>query len=174
MKELKPVKVLYDVAGLKPVISVAAFDIHYHNIYVKHVDDFNNHQGDSAFNKAGAFLHELYFDNIREARENNLPTGKCEHVINMRHGSFERFVSALFEQASRLQGNGWVFMNTSGYVNIIPNNRIVDNVALVIDLWEHSFLYMYGNDRNKYIQDHLSIINWEVVNRRMLENKKEE
>lgn len=174
MKELKPIKVSYDIAGLKPVASIAGFDLHYHQIYKKHIEDYNTGIGDSAFNKAGTHLHDLYFEGIREVRTDNKPSGKAEHVINMRHGSFERFEQALFEQASRLQGNGWVFMNNAGYVNIIPNNRIVDNVALVIDLWEHAFLPTYGNDRNKYLKDHLSIINWDVVNRRMLENKKEE
>jgi len=174
MKELKLVKVSYDVASLKPVSSVANFDLHYYQIYKQYVEDFNNGVGDSSFNKAGAFLHDLYFENIREFRPNNKPIGKSEYVINMRHGSFERFEQALFDQASRLQGNGWVFVNSAGYVNIIPNNRIVDNVALIIDLWEHSFLQSYGNDRNKYLKDHMSIINWDVVNRRMLENKKED
>ena len=174
MKEIKPIKVSYDIAGLKPVVSITGFDLHYHQIYKKYTEDFNEGVGDIAFNKAGAFLHDLYFGNIRPFRQDNRPIGKAEHIINLRYGSYERFVSTLIEQSSRLQGNGWVFMNCAGYVNIIPNNRIVENVALVIDLWEHSFLPNYGNDRNKYIEEHLSIINWDIVNKRMLETKKEE
>ena len=174
MKELKPIKVSYDIMGLKPVISISGFDLHYYQIYKKHVDEFNEGVGDSAFNKAGAYLHELYFENIRAARPDNKPIGKAEYIINLRYGSFERFTAALLEQANRLQGNGWIFMNNAGYVNIIPNNRIVENVALIIDLWEHSFLPTYGNDRNKYVEEHLSIINWDIVNKRMLETKKED
>jgi len=173
MKEIVQKKVLFDITKLKPVVSVESFDMHYNKIYKKHVDDFNNDKGDFAFNKAGAFLHELYFENIREARANNAPSGKAEHIIKVRYGSFENFLKTLFEQAERLQGNGWLWMNTSGYVNIIPNHRIVDNIALVIDMWEHSFVPVFGSDREAYLKQHLSIINWEVVNNRILNPRSE-
>lgn len=174
MKLLTQVPVPFDVAKLKPVVNTEAFDLHYNGVYKNHVDSFNKNEGDSAFNKAGAFLHDVYFENIREYRQSNLPSGKAEQVINIRYGSYERFFSTVEEQVNRLQGNGWVFMNTAGYVNIIPNNRIVDNIALIIDCWEHSYLPTFGIDRNKYIKNHMSIINWDVVNRRILNPKKEE
>ena len=168
---IKTVPPRYDIAKLKPVFSVEQFDLHYNKIYTKHVEDFNNSKGDFAYNKAGAFLHELYFENIRERRENNVPTGKVEQIINMRYGSLDNFVSTVIEQSERLQGNGWIWMNTAGYVNIIPNHRIVDNVALVIDLWEHAFLANFGTDRESYLKQHFSIINWEIVNQRILAPK---
>lgn len=168
MKPLKSVDFHHDVGALKPCISEIGFDIHFNKIYQQYIKDFNNGVGDFAFNKAGAHLHGLYFDNIRERRENNLPIGKSEHVINNRYGSFENFKKTVFEQASRLQGSGWVFMNTAGYVNIIPNNRIVDNVAMIIDLWEHAYAYTFGHDRALYIENFLDIIDWDVVNSRLL------
>lgn len=171
MKEIKQTKVLFDIAKLKPMVSIEAFDLHYYGVYKKHVEDFNAGEGDFAFNKAGAHLHSLYFENIREWRNDNLPMGKSLQVIEMRYGSIENFVSTLLEQSDRLQGNGWVFMNTSGYVNIIPNNRIVDNVAFVIDLWEHAYIHTHGLDKVKYLRNTLQCINWEVVNQRILEPK---
>ena len=60
-----------------------------------------------------------------------------------------------------------IFMNHSGYVNIIPNNRIVDNIAMIIDCWEHAYMFSFGSDIESYITQHLSIINWEVVNKRI-------
>ena len=90
----------------------------------------------------------------------------------MRWGSYERFVSSLVDKASSLQGNGWIFMNTSGYINIIPNNRIVDNIALVIDCWEHAYITQWGDNINMYIKKHLELIDWETVNYR-IENQKQ-
>lgn len=174
---MKQVAVTYDISKLKPVINEIGFNQHYNVIYKEFVDNFNSGEGDIPFNKAGAFLHELYFENIREVRNNNLPLGRVDHIISLRYGSFENFIKTLDEAVKRLQGSGWVFMNNAGYINIIPNNRIVDNIALIIDCWEHAYVHAHGADRSSYIRQHLSIINWDVVNRRIQEiadKKKEE
>jgi superoxide dismutase, Fe-Mn family len=168
MKALEMTPIGFDVSKLKPVISEQAFNLHYNHIYKDHVDRYNKGIGDFAFDKAGAFLHSLYFENIRELRQNNLPIGKSLNTINTRYGSFERFVTTVLDKSRSLQGNGWIFMNTSGYVNLIPNNRIVDNVAMVIDCWEHAYMFNFGNDIESYIKSQLSIINWDCVNERML------
>ena len=168
MKMLEQTLVSYDIAKLKPVINEHAFDLHYNYIYKKHVDRYNKGEGDFAFDKAGSYLHGLYFENIREFRLNNQPTGKALYMMELRYGSMERFVQTLTEKAKNIQGNGWVFMNTSGYINLIPNNRIVDNVAMIIDCWEHAYMFNYGDNIEKYIINHLNILNWDVINFRML------
>jgi len=168
MKMLEQVAISYDISKLKPVISEKCFDLHFNKIYKKYVDRFNKGDGDFAFDKAGAFLHNLYFENLREYRINNTPTGKSFSLIELRYGSYERFVQTILDKAKNIQGNGWVFMNTSGYVNLIPNNRIVDNVAMIIDCWEHSYILNYGDDIETYVKNHLNILNWDVINNRML------
>jgi Fe-Mn family superoxide dismutase len=160
----------YDISQLKPVISETSFQRHlkFNNIYI---DNFNNRTGDIPFNKAGAFLHKLFFENIRENRPNNVPIGKSQQIINLRYGSLENFMLTYMETVEKLQGSGWVFMNTSGYLNIIPNNRIVDNIAFVIDFWEHAFYSDYGTDRKAYARDVLQLLDWSVVNQRILDSK---
>lgn len=170
MLELAPIR--FDIAKLKPVMSAESFDLHYNHIYKKHVDRYNQGIGDFAYDKAGSFLHNLYFENIRELRSNNIPYGPSLNVIETRYGSYERYTSTLIDKATSLQGNGWVFMNTSGYLNIIPNNRIVDNVAMIIDCWEHAFIQSWGDRVDMYVKKHLDIINWELVNYR-IENQKQ-
>lgn len=174
MEPLKQIPITFDISKLKPVVSETTFNLHFNDIYKNHVDCFNASFGDIPFHKAGAHLHSLYFENLREYRHKNEPVGKSAQVIEMRYGSFSNFVQTIHDQVHRLQGNGWIFMNHAGYVNIIPNNRIVDNVALVIDFWEHAYMFNYGSDRNKYLSDHLHLINWDVVNQRILSPKKEE
>ena len=139
----------------------------YNKIYKKLVDDFNKGVGDFAFNKAGAHLHKLYFENLRERRDTNVPIGKAEHIITQRYGYFNNFKKQVQEQASRLQGSGWVFMNMQGYVNIIPNYRIVDNVAMIIDCWEHAYAYTFGHDTEAFIDSVFDIINLDTVNTRL-------
>lgn len=173
---MKPVVITYDISKLKPVINETSFDQHFNQIYKNHIVSYTSGIGDIPFNKAGAFLHELYFENIREARPNNLPLGRADNIIALRYGSFDNFVKTLEDQVERLQGSGWVFMNHAGYINIIPNNRIVDNVVLIIDCWEHAYVHAHGTDRSSYIRQHLSIINWDIVNKRIqnIADKKKE
>ena len=168
---LQLANVTYDVSRLKPVTTEMLFSSHM-GIYKNYVNDFNNGVGDIPFNKAGAFLHKLYFENIREFRQDNTPLGKVAEIIELRYGTLNNFVKMYIETVGKLQGSGWVFMNTAGYLNIIPNNRIVDNIALVIDFWEHAYYPAFGSDREKYAMNHLKVINWDVVNKRILENKK--
>lgn len=167
MKMLEQTPVSFDISKLKPVIHETAFDLHYNHIYKTHIDRYNKGDGDIAFDKAGSFLHTLYFENIREFRIQNMPSQYAFNMMELRYGSYERFVSTLVDKAKQLQGNGWIFMNHSGYVNIIPNNRIVDNIAMIIDCWEHAYMFSFGSDIESYITQHLSIINWEVVNKRI-------
>jgi Fe-Mn family superoxide dismutase len=168
MKKLECVDFYHDVSALKPAINEIGFDIHFNKVYRQHVTDFNDGIGDFAFNKAGAYLHDLYFDNIREARENNLPTGKSLDVITQRYGTYDNFQKTVREKAATLQGSGWVFMNHAGYVNIIPNNRIVENVALIIDLWEHAYAFAHGANKAAYIEKFFDIINWDKINSRLI------
>ena len=172
--QLDLVPVSYNISKLKPAVSEKSFDLHYNQIYFDHVNNFNRGKGDIAFNKAGAYLHSIYFENLREYRKDNIASGRVAQIIEMRYGNYDNFVKTLLDQVNRVQGNGWVFMNSAGYVNIIPNNRIVENVAMIIDLWEHSYIMDFGVEREKYVKQQLKLINWEVVNQRIVEinNKK--
>ncbi|MCG7944789.1 MAG: hypothetical protein N0C84_00425 [Candidatus Thiodiazotropha taylori] len=171
---MKLVDINYDISGLKSVIDPQSFEMHYNKVYKNHISCYNESSNDIPFHKAGAYLHELYFENIRGARQDNYPTGKVAQIIIMRYGSFENFVKTCEEQITRLQGSGWIFMNSAGYINIIPNNRIVKDIALIIDFWEHAYLTKFGTDRISYFRNHLSIINWNVVNQRIIESKKKD
>ena len=163
-----------DVSKLKPCINEKTFSEHYNSVYDEHIEKFNQEKVDYAFHKAGIKLHELYFENIRSFKENNIAYGKSLELIQYRYGSWDNFVQTMYDQAERLQGSGWLFMNHAGYVNIIPNNRLVENVAMIIDLWEHAYFNTHGNDRNKYLKTHFGIINWDVVNARLLKGKSNE
>jgi Fe-Mn family superoxide dismutase len=159
-----------NLSDLKPVISEVSFQKHL-QICKTYVDNFNSSKGDIPFNKAGSFLHKLYFENIREFRPENRPLGKSAQIIELRYGSWDNFVRTYLDTIEKLQGSGWVFMNTAGYLNIIPNNRIVDNIGFVIDFWEHAYYPDYGSNRIQYAKDSLNILDWSVVNERILHAK---
>lgn len=173
-RQLQRVQVTYDIAKLAPVINTKGFQEHYNGNYKAYVDNFNEGKGDYAFNRAGAFLHDIYFQNIRERRENNVPYGKSEQVIAMRYGTFDNFRAAVLAKAKELQGSGWVYMNQAGYINLIPNHRIVEGACLLIDMWEHAYYPTHGHDKEQYIMEQWKIVNWDFVNRKMLEPVKKD
>ena len=169
MKVQQP-NITYDVSRLAPVISTTSFQ-HHLSLNTEYIENFDNGIGDIPFNKAAAYLHKLFFENIREYRENDMPIGKVAQLIELRYGNAQNFVKTYIETVEKLQGSGWVFMNTAGYLNIIPNNRIVDNIAFVIDFWEHAYWDRYCNNRKQYAMDMLRLIDWSVVNQRILDAK---
>lgn len=167
MKQIQLVPITFDIGRLKPAISEIGFDMHYNKVYKPHVDNFNKQRGDIAFHKAGATLNGLYFENIREYRQDNRPIGRAADVIDKRYGGYENFCHSTIDQMVRLQGSGWIFMNNAGYINIVPNNRIVDNIALIISFWEHAYCFTHGVDRLTWLKNAMSIVNWDVVNQRL-------
>jgi len=172
--KLESAQIQYDVGQMKPVFDVSDFQTHL-QIHQSHIDSYNNGKGDIPFEKAGAHLHKLFFENLRERRADNPPLGKVAEILELRYGTWDNFIKTYDDTVNKLQGSGWVFLNTAGYLNIIPNNRIVDNIAFVIDFWEHAYYGNYGRNRVAYAKDILKLINWEIVNQRILlsKNKKD-
>lgn len=166
----KPANITYDASQLKPVFTTAEFQ-QLLKIHENYIDNYNEGRGDIPFEKAGTHLHKLFFENIREFRPENPPIGKIAEILQVRYGTWENFYKCYTDAVDKLQGSGWVFMNTSGYLNIIPNNRIVDKIGFIIDFWEHAYYPKYGLNKNQYARDMLNLINWEEVNRRILTAK---
>lgn len=167
--QAKPANITYDPSGFQ-IISVKSFQNHL-NIHKEHIDNFNEGKGDIPFEKAGAYLHKLFFENIAPAKRGETIYGKVAEILSLRYGTMDNFMKTYMDTVAKLQGSGWVFMNTSGYLNIIPNNRIVDKIGFVIDFWEHAYYPEFGPDREAYAREIIHHINWDVVNQRILASK---
>lgn len=171
--QAKPANITYDPSQFGPVIQMVNFHNHL-TIHKGHIDNFNEGKGDIPFEKAGAYLHKLYFENIKPVPRNtgsNQIYGKAAEILELRYGTMDNFIKTYMDTVNKLQGSGWVFMNTSGYLNIIPNNRIVDKIGFIIDFWEHAYYPDYGPNREGYARDAIKLIDWNVVNKRILESK---
>jgi Fe-Mn family superoxide dismutase len=75
------------------------------------------------------------------------------------------------EEALKIQGSGWIYLNRSGQIKTIKNHAERKDIALLIDMWEHSWTLGYGSDKKKYLDNIWKIINWERVNRRIYSGK---
>jgi len=54
-------KLPYSRSALAPVMSKSTVDYHYGELAKGYVDRYNAGEGDSTFNEAGAYLHNIFF-----------------------------------------------------------------------------------------------------------------
>ena len=157
----------YKKTELDPIMSKRTLDYHYSKLAAGYVKRYNAGEGDSDFNEAGAYLHNLFFPQLQSPTGRNVPKGTCEILINKKYGSFDLFKKEFAKVAMGIQGSGWVYLSRSGDIKTITNHQIKKDVAMIVDWWEHSWALDYEADKAGYLTNMWKIINWEVVNSRL-------
>lgn len=156
----------YPRDGLAPVLSKNAIDYHYGKLAKGYVDRYNSGEGDEDFNRAGAFLHNLFFPQLKEPGSSR-PFGISDEFITKHFGSFDKLKEEFEKTAMAIQGSGWVYLSRNGRVKTITNHAIRNDIILLIDWWEHSWALDYQADKSKYLKNIWRIINWSVINDRI-------
>ena len=95
-------------------------------------------------------------------------------LFESKYDSFNNFKSRFTGEAMGIQGSGWIYIDTKGDIKTIQNHKMVDNVAMIIDWWEHAWALDYQHDKAKYLKNIWKIINWDIVNERINGNSKQE
>lgn len=149
-----------------PVMSKDTLDLHYEKLAKGYAKRYNNKEGDKDFNYAGVFLHNLWFTQFREVRNNNKPNGPMLSFINKYFGDYDGLKDQFEVEAMKIQGSGWVYLAYDGKIKTIKNHEVRDDILLIVDWWEHAFVLDYGSDKKKYLNELWKIINWNVVNTR--------
>jgi len=96
--ELK--KLPYGTTSLAPVMSKTTLDNHYGKLARGYVDRYNKGEGDASFNEAGAYLHNIFFPQLRAPKNGNSPSGASLALINRHFGNFTDFKKEFAEQAA--------------------------------------------------------------------------
>jgi Fe-Mn family superoxide dismutase len=159
-------KLPYSREDLEPVMSKAALDYHYGTLAKGYVDRYNKGEGDADFNEAGAFLHNIFFPQLR-APSSIKPYDASLEFINRHFDSYDKFKSAIEDVAMKIQGSGWVYLARNGEIKTIKNHQIRNDVVLLIDWWEHAWALDYQADKQKYLKNLWRTINWSVINDRL-------
>ncbi len=163
--ELK--KLPYSENSLNPVMSQATIKNHYGKLARGYVDRYNKGEGDPRFNEAGAYLHNIFFPQLRAPKNGNSPSGASLALINRHFGNFNDFKKQFEEEAMKLQGSNWIYLSRQGQIKTIKNHAKRNDIALLIDWWEHAWVTDYGADKKRYLKNIWRIINWDYVNRRI-------
>jgi Fe-Mn family superoxide dismutase len=170
-KVLELNKLPYGRSALAPVMSQATIDYHYGKLARGYVDRYNKGEGDKTFNEAGAFLHNIFFPQLQPPKNTNHPKGASLALIDRRYGSFKDFKEKMKVEAMKIQGSGWIYMARNGEIKTIKNHQIKNDIALLIDWWEHAWAKDYGADKSKYFDRIWRTINWDKVNTRIYSGK---
>lgn len=126
-------------------------------------------------NGGGHWNHTFFWEIMRPAKENNVPTGKLAEAINKNFGSLDEFKKKFKEAAMGQFGSGWAWLiaEPNGQLSICgtPNqdNPLMSVSAkkgtpiLGLDVWEHAYYLKYQNKRTDYVDGFWSIVNWDKV-----------
>ena len=138
--------------------------LHYGKLAHAYAQRFNDGEGDSDFNYAGAMLHNIFFTQFRESRNKNEPNGPVGNLIKQKFKNWDNFTDEFTKAAMSIQGSGWCYLSRSGEIKTIPNHAIRDDIVLLVDCWEHSYILDYGSNKSKYLTDIWRIFNWNMIN----------
>ena len=159
-------KLPYKRTELDPIMSKNTLDYHYGKLHKAYVTNANKGEGGD-FQVAGAFLHNLFFQQFKAPNGTNNPSGGIKELIEDNHASFNDFKTEVTNKAMDIQGSGWVYVNKDCTISTIVNHKIVNNIVLLIDWWEHAWALDYQSDKEKYLNNIWKIINWDIINKRI-------
>lgn len=166
-KKLETTPLPYGEKDLMPVMSADTINYHYEHLAKGYAKRYNSGEGNADFNRAGSFLHNKFFPQLRPPKGTNRPRGAVAELINEKFGTYEDFKIAFKEAAMKIQGSGWVYLSTAGDIKTIPNHQVRTDICVLVDWWEHAWALDYQADKEKYLDNIWKIIDWEVCNERL-------
>jgi len=133
------------------------------------------------FEYNGMILHEYYFSNLRKAADPRPQANSgLAQALSESFGSVELWQTD-FQAMGDMRGIGWVILFEDPANTRITNHWITlhqDGVPagfkplLVMDVWEHAFMRDYqATEKAKYVQAFFRNIDWQMVERRLEEDK---
>jgi superoxide dismutase, Fe-Mn family len=165
-QDIEIIALNFTAREVSPAMGKDTLDLHYNKLAKGYATRYNKKEGDSEFNYAGAFLHNIWFTQFREVRNNNKPNGPIYGFINKYYGDYDNFKDKFQTEAMKIQGSGWAYLANDGKIKTIKNHEVRNDILLLVDWWEHAFILDYGSDKKKYLQELWKIINWNSINTR--------
>jgi Fe-Mn family superoxide dismutase len=157
----------YGHKDLAPVMSAETIEYHYEHLARGYAKRYNAGEGNADFNRAGSFLHNKFFPQLRPVKGANRPRGAVLALIEEKFKTYEDFKEAVKETAMKIQGSGWVYLSTGGDIKTIANHAVRTDICVLIDWWEHAWALDYQWDKEKYLDNIWKIIDWDVCNQRL-------
>jgi len=122
----------------------------------------------------GMRLHEYYFENMTSDKKKFDKSSALSKKLEETFGSLDN-ARRDFISTGSLRGIGWAVMTYDKrndtifhvWVNEHDLGHLVGTEPLlVMDVFEHAFVFDYGMKRADYIEAFMNAVNWEEVNQR--------
>lgn len=119
----------------------------------------------------GAYLHQLYFENLSIEKSN--PSQELQKAIEHQFKSLEQWMT--HAKADLVSAHGWTLLVRSridgSLRNVVVEEHhrgvlIESDILIALDGWEHAYMIDYGTSKSEYIQAVLGAIDWNTVSRR--------
>ena len=163
----------YGERDLEPVLSKESLEYHYGHLAKGYAKRYNADAGNTGgtykqdFNRAGNFLHNKFFPQLRPPKGANRPRGAVLALIEDKFKTYEDFREEFKKAAMAIQGSGWVYLSTGGDIKTIANHAVRTDICVLVDWWEHAWALDYQSDKEAYLDNIWKIINWDVCNERL-------
>jgi len=157
----------YKERDLEPIMSRATIEYHYEHLAKGYAKRYNSGEGNADFNRAGSFLHNKFFPQLRAPKGLNHPRGPVMDLIEEKFKTWEDFKDAFKETAMKIQGSGWIYLSTTGEIKTIKNHSVRTDICVLVDWWEHAWALDYQSDKERYLDNIWKIIDWNVCNERL-------
>lgn len=165
-KKLTKIKLQCQAKELSPSTSTETIKYHYDNLYDSYVKKSNQGVGGD-FQRAGAFLHEIYFGQLNKYKKANEPSGLISDLIKVEFSNFQNMKKEIKDVAMKIQGSGWVYVSKDGKIKTIKNHEIKSDILILIDWWEHAWALDYQSDKESYLDNFWQILDWNIINDRL-------
>jgi len=191
----------YDYNAIEPVISAETMTIHHskhHNTYVTNlnvalekldtavssgnVSEIIGLEGALKFNGGGHLNHTLFWENLCSNDQSQLKDGALKSAIEDAFGDVDSMKKELSGMTVAVQGSGWGWLGYNPKTGKIqcatranqdPLQATTGLVPLLgIDVWEHAYYVDYRNVRPNYVNAIWDVINWNVVEERLIHAQK--
>ncbi|MDC3181020.1 superoxide dismutase [Gammaproteobacteria bacterium] len=186
-------KLPYPRNALEPYISSDTVDYHYGKHHQTYVDKLNallekdetrslieiiqSSDGKIFNNAAQVWNHTFYWESLSKTHH-QAPLEKMENMLSETFGNYDKFITQFSEQAANLFGSGWVWLviDEKQTLSIISTANAQTPITmgltplLTCDVWEHAYYLDTQNARPKYINNFWNIINWVVVEKRLIQH----
>lgn len=122
-----------------------------------------------AFN--GAYLHELYFENL--SPKGGKPSAALRKKIDADFGSVAKLEHDL--KGCALSTPGWALLTFNRIDKKLHTYVLFEHhiglpvhqeILLALDCWEHAYLLDYGIAKKDYLEAFLKLVNWDAVSER--------
>jgi Fe-Mn family superoxide dismutase len=132
------------------------------------------------FNGGGHLNHTLFWENLTP--EKTAPGAVLDAAIKESFGDMEKMKAELSAKTIAVQGSGWGWLGynkSTGRIEVAtcanqdPLHATTGLVPLMgIDVWEHAYYVDYRNVRPDYVKAIWDVLNWKVVEERLVAAKK--